>query len=105
MASNDFIAFEQTDMKFLVEINSDGFDMDVDDWAVGVQIGTRIVKKFPKEECLKGEDGNWYVCIDKEYLKKGELSLIAYAQVPDPDFDDGVRDEAYKEYMGRVQKL
>lgn len=97
--------YEGSDLKFLVEMTASGFNMDDDHWAVGVQCGTKIVRKYEKEECIRGNDGKWYVCVDRDVLKKGELSLVAYAAVPDTDFEDGFRDEVDKSYMGLIKKV
>lgn len=105
MATNAF-GYEGSDLKFVVELTSDGFDIDRDDWAVGVQVGTKILTTITKSEAIKSpEDGKWYICINKEYVKKGDLSLVAYAKVPDADFDDGVRDEVDKRFIGVIQKV
>lgn len=104
MASYNF-GYEGSDLKFLVEMTSEGFSMDDDEWSVGVQIGSKIVTTIPKEKCIKGEDGKWYVCVNKEFVKKGEFSLIAYAHVPDADFEDGDREEVFKQHMGNIQKV
>jgi len=105
MAEQNYSWWDGSDLKFLVDIQASGFDMDSDEWSVGVEVGTKIVKTYPKEECIKGDDGNWYVCIDKSYLRNGDLSLIAYASIPDADFDDGSRDEVDKQIMGRIKKV
>ena len=97
--------YEGSDLKFLVEMTASGFDMDEDNWSVGVQCGTKIVRVYAKEECIQGEDGKWYVCIDRDVLRKGDLSLIAYADVPDTDFDDGYRNEVDKSRMGKILKV
>ena len=93
------------DLKFLVEITASGFSMDDNDWRVGVKCGSKIVKTYNKSECVKGEDGNWYVCIEKSILKKGEFALIGYAEVLDPDFEDGIRSEADKVRIGRIESI
>lgn len=81
------------DLKYIVDIKAAGFDMDINEWSVGVKCGSKIVHIYTKDECIRDDNGKWFVCIEKEVLKKGDLYLIGYAEVPDSDFPDGYRSE------------
>lgn len=94
-----------TDLKFLVEMTASGFSMDDNDWSVTVYIGNKAVKEYDKSECVRDDDGNWYVCIQSDLLKKGDISLVGHARVPDTDFDDNYRDEVDKQLVGRMLKV
>ena len=94
------------DLKYLVEMTASGFNMDTDEWSVGVKCGSKIVHTYTKDECIRDDNGHWYVCIEKEVLKKGDLYLIAFAEVPDDDFSDGVRSECEKSpKLGNLESL
>ena len=94
-----------TDLKFLIEMNSSGFSMDDDDWSILVRSSSKIVQEIPKGECLRDSDGKWYVHINAGYLKNGELALVAHIKVPDPNFDDGFRDEYEVLVVGKINKI
>lgn len=93
-----------TDLKFLVEMTAQGFSMDNNDWEVSVMCGTKTVSTFGKQDCIRDDDGNWYVCIKATLLKKGDLTLVAHALVPDTDFEDDIRNEVDKEKVGKILK-
>lgn len=94
-----------TDLKFLIEMTSSGFDMDDDNWTILVKSANKIVQEIPKSECLREDDGSWYVHINADVLKKGDLVLVAHIYVPDPNFNDGYRDEIETEKVGRIVKV
>lgn len=93
------------DLKFLVEMTAPGFSMDDDDWSVTVRIGSKDVAEFKKEDCIRDNDGNWYVCIEADILSRGPLTLVGHARIPDMDFDDGIRDEIDAKSMGKIDKI
>lgn len=92
------MAYDGTDLKILVEMTATGFDMDTDDWSVGIKCGNKVVKKIPKEEAVKTEEG-WFVCVRAADLKPGQVEVIGYAKIPDDDFDDGIRNEVEKDKL------
>lgn len=94
-----------TDLKFEIELTSSGFSMDDDDWTISVKSANKIVQEIPKSDCVKEQDGKWYVFVNAEYLKKGDLELVAHAYVPDEHFNDGYRDEVDKVRVGRMNKV
>lgn len=86
-------------------MNSSGFSMDDDDWSILVRSSGKIVQEIPKGECLREEDGKWYVHVNASYLKNGELALVAHIKVPDPNFDDDFRDEYEVIVVGKINKI
>lgn len=94
-----------TDLKFLVEMSSTGFNMDSDDWSVSVKIANKVVSEIHKSECVRESDGKWYVYINADILKPGSLSLVAHIRVPDANFEDGYRDEYEERMVGSIKKL
>ena len=97
--------YNGSDLKFLVEIAGDGFDMDTNDWGVSVAVDGKTLKRYSKEECVRGDDG-WYVCISKDIMKKfGTVSLVADAGIPDEDFESGIRNEVDSVVVGTYKKI
>ena len=99
----DDSAFYGTERKFLVEITSPGFDMERDEFEIGLSRGS-VQKLFRKSDMVEEtytvtEDGvqvekkNYYLCFDTRDFGKGVITATIFAHVPDTDFDDGIRDE------------
>lgn len=99
----DDSAFEGTERKFLVEINSPGFNMETDEFEVALTRGStqRVFHKSDMvvENYTVIEDGqevekkNFYLCFDTRDFGNGVIAATIVAHVPDGDFDDGIRDE------------
>lgn len=96
-------AFFGTECKFLVEIQSPGFDMTRDEFEVVLTRGS-IKQVFSKNDMVEEpytvvEDGqevekmNYYVCFDTYDFGSGIIYATVMAHVPDHDFKDGIRDE------------
>lgn len=98
------ITYQGSDLKILVEMEASGFDMDLDDWSVGIKCGGKIVKTIKKEDAISTDDG-WIVCVRADDLKPGVLEVVGYAAVPDDDFDDGIRNEVDKDTLLTYQKV
>ena len=99
----DDSAFSGTERKFLVEINSPGFDIGRDEFEVVLTRGT-IQRVFHKSDMIREtytvvEDGvevektNFYLCFDTQDFGNGIIVATVVAHVPDADFADGIRDE------------
>lgn len=98
------LTYEGTDLKILVELTASGFDMDNDDWRIGIKCRNKIVKVITKEEALRGDDG-WLVTIKAEEMKPGPIEIVGYADIPDDDFDTEIRREVDKEYLLQYEKV
>ena len=95
-----------TDLKFLVEMSSTGFNMDTDDWSISVKNANKVVLEIPKSQCVReAAEGKWYVHINADILKPGTLSLVAHIRVPDVNFEDGYRDEYEERSVGTIKKI
>lgn len=101
--SNEY-AFEGTDLKILVELTATDFDMDQDDWRVGIKCRNKIIKVIPKEEAIRGDDG-WFVTVKAEEMKPGDIEVVGYADIPDEDFDTNIRREVEKDSLLRYEKV
>ena len=96
-------AFNGTDLKYLLEIQATGFDMETDDFEVTLKKGqkTLVIKKedMPVESYydtdpatnISTEKHNYYVCFDSSYFGSGPITAVVTAYVPDVDFDGGIR--------------
>lgn len=98
--------YSGSDMKFLVNITAQDFSMDDNDWGITVYIDNKPIKRYDKSDCVRDDEGEWYVCISREDIKKyGVLSLVADAAIPDTDFADGVRHDVGKLKIGTYSKI
>lgn len=95
MANVAEYAYLGTELKFLVEIEAEDFDMDLDDFEVEIIRGSKTLH-FGKEDMFKDDENNWYVCFDTQDLKTGKISARIIAYVPDADFPDGTRTEVQR---------
>lgn len=92
-----------TELKFKVEIQSEGFDMDTDDFTVEIVRGAKSVV-FAKSDLVTDEMGMYYVCFDTTDFGVGTISAIVTAYITDPDFPDGLRTEREKYELLTVWK-
>lgn len=96
-------AFLGTEKKYLIEIQSDGFDMERDDFEVSIKRGTNILV-IKKEDMVQDDDGNFYVTFDTAALGGGKVTMTVTAYVPDADFEDGLRTEVVKFEFLKIKK-
>lgn len=95
-----------SDFKALVILTAPDFDMDLDDWSVSVYIDDKKTHTYKKADCVRDNDGKYYVPVSRDYLKKtGTLKLVGNAEIPDEDFPDGVRHESVPVTIGKYKKL
>lgn len=106
MATNKEKAYLGNMLKFLVDIKSDGFDMDQDNFEITLKRSS-YSRTFQKSdlvvetyvETVGGEPvekHNYYLCFDSEEFGKGAIQATTKAYVPDDDFDGGFREEVDK---------
>ena len=79
------------DLKYLLTVECEGFDMDEDDFMVELQSGGQCYKCKDSEVVKEGDD--WYLVVDSRKLKPGLVQMIFKAFVPDDAFEDGTRTE------------
>ncbi len=87
-------AFVGTELKYLVNIESEGFSLVDDIFEIILKRGS-VVMTFTKDD-LVFRDGNYYLCFDSEPFGAGTVSAVARAYVPDADFHDGKRTEVLR---------
>ena len=94
-------AFVGTELKYLLEIEAEGFDMDTDFFEVTLKRGSKQLvlhrEDMPVEEYSVVKDNitivkhHYYVCFDSAYFGTGLITVVVRADVPDADFPDGSR--------------
>lgn len=100
------IWFTGSDIKVKVELECEGFDMDLDEWSITVYLNGKKAHTYQKGECVRDEDGNWFCCISRNHLKKyGVLTLAGEGEVPDEDFSDGIRHEVDRQIIGKYSAI
>lgn len=93
-----------TELKYAIEITSQGFSMDDDDFVVYIMKGRNVIKEYAKSD-LVVEDDTWLLCIDTEEIGLGSFDVAAKAYVPDDHFPDGIRTEIERVQVFNVKKL
>lgn len=94
-----------TDLKVLIEMEAPGFSMADDDWEVILKSGSKILKTYTKEECVVGSDGEYYICVRADIMRRGSVDIAFHALVPDEDWDDGIRNETDKQHFAKILKI
>lgn len=93
-----------TELKYAIELTSQGFSMEHDDFTVYIMKGRNIVKEYAKSD-LVVEDGTWLLCVDTTEIGLGSFDIAAKAEVPDDHFADGFRTEIERVQAFNVKKL
>ena len=91
----------QTELKFSLDITSEGFSMDSDDFKVVIR-STKGRMEIGKSEMILTEDGEYLFTVDTSVLGTGDYYAYIIAYVPDEDFDDGLRTEVTKQLLCTV---
>lgn len=93
------IAFRESDLKFLLQIESPGFDMVRDNFTVTIAGGGKALK-LEKTDLVdvvvvvdEEERHEYYICFASDYFLPGLLTCTVRAEVPDTDFPGGIRRE------------
>lgn len=103
---NDKPYYVGTDLKFLVEITADGFDMNEDNYTIELRCG-RVSKTVLKSDIVNAgeENENHYLVIDTREFGSGMLTAIVHADVPDDDLPGGLRHEVTVLELCRIQGI
>ena len=88
--------FTGSQFKVLLEIESDGFNIDEDDWTCVVRNGKRTITADKTTNSKRHDDGKWFVLVDTDQLGSGQYEMIVDIDVPDTDFEGSMRHERYK---------
>ena len=91
--------YKGTDLKFQIDISTEGFDMDSDDFKVVIKNLIKYEKVITKGEMLVTENGKYLFTLNTTELGTGEYVISTFAYVPDSDFDSGIRTEVTKQTL------
>ena len=90
--------FAGTDLKYLLEIEAEGFSMQDNDFKIVIHTN-RGNKEIKKEDMRLTEDEEFIFTVNTKELGAGEYILETIAYVPDDDFDSGIRTEVQKQLL------
>lgn len=104
-------SFDGQDVKYLVRLETPGFDMAADDFNIVVRRGSKS-RTFQKADLVDEvtvvegvETHNYYLCFNTGYFGPGELTCIVTAYANDTDFPGGIRTEKDKFTFNDVESL
>lgn len=110
MAQQDS-AFIGTEVKYLVDIQADGFDMGRDDFNITLKLGSksRTFEKADLVDDIVDEGGilkhTYYLVFDSAEFGTGTLVAIVRAYVPDTDYPDNIRTEVDRFELMVIKKV
>lgn len=107
--------FEGTELKYLLEIESSGFNMETDYFEITLRRGEKELK-FKRDDLVAEpytvvvdnisiEKHHYYVCFDTAYFGPGPITAIVVALVPDSDFAAGTRKIVDKFLLTNVDEV
>ena len=119
--------FQGDEIKFAIDIQAEGFDMNTDDFDIEVASGRTIIKASKGDEASEdaalvifkevttippsGQDEEtaeeetvttWYAIIDTTTLPVGTMVVAATAYIVDANANDGVRRSISTAQLGRL---
>lgn len=85
--------FTGTMLKYLVEIEATGFDMNRDDFDIQLKKGPKSMLFHKSDLRTDSTSGTtkYYLCFDSEYFGPGNIQAIVTGYAPDTDFAGGTR--------------
>lgn len=100
MAKNSSV-FLGTELKLNIHIEPlDGLTMDNYDFNVDVYVSQRKMVSAKKEQCVRVDENNYIVLVDTTVIGAGDVTVKVVAQIPDSDFEDGLRTEVMQIQTG-----
>ena len=67
--------------------------MDDYDFEVHIFCSPKRVLVIQKNDAIRIDENDYVVIVDSEAIGTGEVKCVIVAQIPDEDFDDGLRKE------------
>ena len=102
------MAWEGEDLKFEIVIESEGFDMDRDDYTLVIRKANKEGEVVIEKSNIVSDGNNHYLCVTKEQLSqfgRGDIYIVAYAEVQDSDFKDSMRSEIDKKLLCHIERV
>lgn len=99
--------WQGSDLKFLLEIVSEGFDIDNDNYTIVLKRGAKEIVINKSDIVVDNEEH--FLCVTKEQLDvlgTGDIYIVTYAEVPDTDFvNTNIRREVDKKKLCNYEKV
>ena len=118
--------YKGDEIKFAINLEAPGFDMNNDDFDIEVKSGNTSVKGYKNppsgtttpalvifketsepQEGEEGEEGEatsqWYAIVDTATLATGTMRVIATAYIVDANANDGVRKNIAVQSLGQLK--
>lgn len=99
-------AWDGEDLKFKITLEANGFSMENDNYRLMLKRGSKKLEVEDYEIVKDGED--YFLCLKADRLQQigiGEVFLVAYADVPDAHFQDGIRTEIDRQKLYSVVRV
>ena len=81
-----------TDLKFKIDIQCAGFQMQRDDFSITLHQPNKNVT-LHKTDLLEDENHDFYLTLNSNDFAPGIIQMIVEVKVADSDFEDGFRNE------------
>ena len=108
--------YKGSEVKFSISLTAPGFSMDEDDFEIEVASPRGSVKGYKNppagtpldvlifKETSDDSSGEsaWFAIVDSSKLSTGDLRVIATAHIPDPNANDGIRDDIAVASLGTL---
>lgn len=91
--------YQGTKLKFLLDIQSEGFSMVDNDFKVTIKNATKKEMTIDKSEMIVTDEDKFLFTVDTAVFGTGEYYIKTTAYVPDDDFEDGFRTEVQKSLL------
>jgi hypothetical protein len=112
------------EIKFAIGLDCIGFDIDRDLFDIEVITPNSSVKASKGRPAPDGslvifketdgdssssssssseDEGTWYAIVDTQFLKIGDMRVVATAHVPDPNANDGIRKQVDVKPLGTLR--
>lgn len=109
--------YKGDEIKFAINLEAPGFDMDTDDFDIEVKSGNTSVKGYKTppvgtttpalvifKETQEGEaTSQWYAIADTATLATGTMRVIATAYIVDANANDGIRKNIAVQPLGQLK--
>lgn len=112
--------YKGDEIKFAINLEAPGFDMNTDDFDIEVKSGNTSVKGYKTppagtttpalvifKETQEGEGGEatsqWYAIADTATLATGTMRVIATAYIVDANANDGIRKNIAVQSLGQLK--
>ena len=109
--------YKGDEIKFAINLEAPGFDMDTDDFEIEVKSGNTSVKGYKTppagtttpalvifKETQEGEaTSQWYAIADTATLATGTMRVIATAYIVDANANDGIRKNIAVQPLGQLK--